>query len=47
MVNATQGKVREITKVKANKSKARQGKCVEKQGEINQFKIKQGKVNAK
>ena len=31
MVKAKQGKVRKITKVKANKSKARQGKCKSRQ----------------
>ena len=31
MVKVKQGKVRKITKVKANKSKARQGKCKSRQ----------------
>ena len=31
MVKAKQGKVRKITKVKVNKSKARQGKCKSRQ----------------
>ena len=31
MVNVKQGKARKITKVKVNKSKARQGKCKSKQ----------------